>query len=178
MPKTIKYCVFKTRWGYFGLAGSNLGLLRCLLPVKSREKTIARLLKNTPLAQYDKNFANKLQQQIISYFQGCTTDFKLDLPLSLDKYTPFTRNVLAKCRNIPLGQTISYSQLAKNLNSPHAARAVGSALAQNPLPLIIPCHRVIKSDGCIGHFSAPGGTKMKQELLKHEQQILRQVSKT
>ena len=176
MPKTIKYCVFKTTWGYFGLAGSNSGLLRCQLPAESREKAKAGLLKNIHFAQYDKNFAKKLQQQIIYYFQGRIAEFKLDLPLSLDEFTPFTRNVFAKCRNIPLGQIISYSRLAKNLNSPHAARAVGSALAKNPLPLIIPCHRVIKSDGRIGQFSVQGGTKTKQKLLKHEQQILKCTS--
>jgi methylated-DNA-[protein]-cysteine S-methyltransferase len=71
--------------------------------------------------------------------------------------------------NIPYGHTTTYSHLAATANHSKAARAVGSALSKNPLPLIIPCHRVIKKNGKPGGFTAPGGTKTKQKLLNHEQ---------
>jgi O-6-methylguanine DNA methyltransferase len=76
---------------------------------------------------------------------------------------------LSKCRYVRFGQTITYTQLAEKIGRPLAARAVGNALAKNPLPLIIPCHRIIRSDGSAGKFSTAGGSKLKRKLIKHEQ---------
>ena len=82
--------------------------------------------------------------------------------------TPFARRVLAACRRIPYGQTLSYAELAAAAGSPGAARAVGSVMAQNRLPLLIPCHRVVGSRGKLGGFSAPGGLETKVRLLELE----------
>jgi methylated-DNA-[protein]-cysteine S-methyltransferase len=95
-------------------------------------------------------------------------DFGFDVSVSLDGFSDFQKAVLATCRSVRFGQTTTYVELAKKLSRPAAARAVGNALAKNPLPLIIPCHRVIRSDGKIGGFSAPGGTHTKSELIKFE----------
>ena len=80
----------------------------------------------------------------------------------------FQRRVLKQCRLIPYGRTMSYGELAAKAGSPRAARAVGNCMAANNIPLLIPCHRVVCSDGRLGSFSAPGGTSMKRRLLAME----------
>ena len=79
--------------------------------------------------------------------------------------TPFQRSVLRACAKIPRGQTRTYSQLARAIGKPKAARAVGNALAKNPLAPKIPCHRVVRADGGLGGYSGRGGAKKKKQLL-------------
>jgi len=194
MQKVIKYVVFKTKWGYFGLAGNEYGLYRTQLPGPKSEKIKSLLLKNLPLPnqassikhrasgieyqassiEFDKTFFKTLQEQIAAYFEGAHVNFSRDIPLVLDGLSPFGISVLTACRNIEFGQTMTYGQLAKKSGRPNASRAVGSALAKNPLPLIIPCHRVIRSDGKLGGFSAPGGTNLKKRLLLNEKHTIQQ----
>ena len=169
---TIKYTIFKTKWGYFGLAAADNGLLRSCLPLASREKVKSQLLQNLPDPRYDKALFKTVQRQITAYFEGACINFSRNIPIALDGLGLFARRVLTACRDIRFGQTISYVGLAKKINRPAAYRAVGGALAKNPLPLIIPCHRVICANGKIGGFSAPGGRNLKEKLLKHEYQTL------
>lgn len=89
------------------------------------------------------------------------------LPLDLTEVTPFRRRVLDVAATIPRGEVRSYGWLARHLGKPGASRAVGSAMATNPVPLIIPCHRVVRSDGHIGAYSL-GGPHNKWALLHHE----------
>jgi len=208
----MKYTIFNTAWGYFGLVADKKGLIRTVLPCPTRKivekHLLARLGEGTKEVscfvgrglprqinrwgkphptlnatlpsrsragpdnpQFDKNLLKSLQKQIIAYFAG-----KLPLrhpssvlcPLNLSGLTTFTRKVLIACSKIPPGQTVSYSQLAGMIGKPRASRAVGSALARNPIPPIIPCHRVIHSDGSLGNFSAPGGTNTKKKLIALE----------
>jgi methylated-DNA-[protein]-cysteine S-methyltransferase len=91
-----------------------------------------------------------------------------DVPLSLDHLTPFGRHVISACRRITWGQTRSYGDLAAECGSPGAARAVGSVMAKNRYPLIVPCHRVLAAGGELGGYSAPDGLKMKRRLLVME----------
>ena len=86
----------------------------------------------------------------------------------LERLSPFQRAVLLACARIPSGQTRTYSQIARAIGKPKAARAVGNALAKNPLAPIIPCHRVIRSDGALGGYSAKGGKGRKLLLLRKE----------
>ncbi len=86
-------------------------------------------------------------------------------------YTPFQQAVWKTCMTIPAGQTRSYKWLARKIGKPGAVRAVGTALGKNPFAPVVPCHRVIKSDGTLGGFSAPGGLKAKLKLLKKEKAI-------
>lgn len=86
----------------------------------------------------------------------------------LASLTPFQRSVLLACSKIPKGQTRNYSQIAQAVGKPKAARAVGNALANNPFPLIIPCHRVIRKNGKAGGYSAKGGESRKMFLLMGE----------
>ncbi|MBI4802257.1 MAG: MGMT family protein [Elusimicrobia bacterium] len=93
---------------------------------------------------------------------------KKDINELMKKYTPFQRSVWRACMAIPRGQTRSYGWLARRIGRPEAARAVGAALGKNPFAPIVPCHRVIRSDGLPGGFSAPGGLKTKLRLLAAE----------
>ncbi len=190
MQKALKYTIFKTKWGYFGLAGTEYGLLRTHLPSPEPEKIKSQLLKNPSLLnrassikyqessieyqvsriEFDKTFFKATQEQIAAYFEGACVNFR-DITIVLDGVSFFVTSVLTACKNIGFGRTISYSGLAKKLGRVRyrrTARAVGNALAKNPLPLIIPCHRIVRSDGKIGGFSAPGGKDLKAKLLKHE----------
>ncbi|MBU0586608.1 MGMT family protein [Candidatus Micrarchaeota archaeon] len=86
----------------------------------------------------------------------------------LANLTEFQRSVLFACMKIKKGKTVSYSKIAKMIGKPKAVRAVGNALSKNPLAPLIPCHRVIRKDGSLGGYSAKGGRKKKQILLKNE----------
>lgn len=124
------------------------------------------------LAKEDENLYPELRKSITDYYKGTYVDFK-ELPLSIvyPRFSGFGCKVLKVCKGVPLGKTITYSQLAKRAGFPKAARAVGNILAKNPLPLIIPCHRVVRSDSKIGKFSAPGGGKMKKKMLEYEKLV-------
>ena len=105
-----------------------------------------------------------VRRELAAYFAGVPTDFAA---LTLDpRGTPFQLRVWQELRRIPWGQTISYGELARRVGNPKASRAVGQANAVNPIPLIIPCHRVIAADGSLGGYSS--GLDRKRWLLRHE----------
>ncbi|MCB9134236.1 MAG: methylated-DNA--[protein]-cysteine S-methyltransferase [Anaerolineales bacterium] len=106
--------------------------------------------------------------QVEEYLLGKRTTFELEIDWAL--CTPFQRQVLELQLAIPFGETRTYGQLAAQLGQPRAARAVGRAGATNPIPLIIPCHRVLGSDGSLRGYGAPGGVKTKAWLLALERQ--------
>jgi methylated-DNA-[protein]-cysteine S-methyltransferase len=168
MQKASKYVIFETNWGYFGLAGTRAGLRRTCLPGPRPAGVRARLLEDLPEAEFDADFFKTLQEQIAAYFEGECVDFGMDVPLLLDGFSPFFRKVLAACRDVKIGQTATYSELAERAGSPGAGRAAGSVMAANPLPLMIPCHRIIRSDGRMGGFTAPGGIPLKKRMLELE----------
>ena len=104
------------------------------------------------------------KREMTAYFEGTPIDFAA---LTLDpRGTPFQLRVWQELRRIPWGQTISYGELARRVGNPKASRAVGQANAVNPIPLIIPCHRVIAADGGLGGYSS--GLDRKRWLLRHE----------
>jgi methylated-DNA-[protein]-cysteine S-methyltransferase len=104
------------------------------------------------------------KRELIAYFSGSHTDFAA---LTLDPQgTPFQLQVWQELRLIPRGQTISYGELARRVGNPKASRAVGQANGRNPIPIIVPCHRVIAADGSLGGYSS--GLDRKQWLLRHE----------
>jgi len=160
------YTIFKTQWGWFGLAGSHDGLTRTCLPAKNKEM-VHKALSSPLEVSYDPAYQKEVQKAIRDYFEGVCVDFGW-VPVCLQGLTDFQRAVLTALRDITYGETITYSALAQKAHFPSASRALGRALAANPLPLIIPCHRVIRSDGSLGGFSAQGGIKIKQRLLTLE----------
>jgi methylated-DNA-[protein]-cysteine S-methyltransferase len=189
MTETVKYVIFKTKWGYFGLAANIRGLLRTSLPCPDRNITQNYLLAGLSKPEFDKNLLKPLQEKIVAYFEGRAVKFNGDIPLAVGNPGSFMNKVLVRCAKIPYGKAISYSQLARLVGKPLAARAVGNALAKNPVPLLIPCHRVIHAshkgrltaDGSVGNFSAfldakPGspitaGKSLKLKLLQLERAI-------
>ncbi len=163
MNKKIYYTVFKTAAGWVGILGSSAGLQRTTLPQPSKEKALKELGINgeaAPAKEYFKDLVQRLQ----TYFSGQRADFADELYLV--GATPFQRDVWAATRRIPYGQTKSYAWVARRMGKPNAARAVGQALGKNPLPIIIPCHRVLSSDGKLGGFT--GGLAIKKRLLALE----------
>ena len=102
-----------------------------------------------------------------AYAEGRAVDFS-QVQIDLDGASEFRRQVLFACRKVPFGKTVTYGQLAAQAYAAGAARAVGTCMARNPLPLIVPCHRVTRAGGEIGRYSAPGGTSMKRRLLEME----------
>ncbi|HEQ60429.1 MAG TPA: methylated-DNA--[protein]-cysteine S-methyltransferase [Firmicutes bacterium] len=106
-------------------------------------------------------WADEAKRQLAEYFASRRRE--LDLPFHPPRGTPFQERVWKACREIPYGRVSSYRALACRIGSPGAPRAVGQALGNNPLPLIIPCHRVVRADGRPGGFSA--GTHWKEKLL-------------
>jgi methylated-DNA-[protein]-cysteine S-methyltransferase len=168
----LYYTVFRTKWGYFGLAG-NGAVRRTRLPVarpEAAEQALRKALGSADL-RFDRGFLRDLQERIVAYFEGEPVDFRREPPVALEHASPFARKVLAACRRIPFGQTTTYRDLARRVGCPAAARAVGGVMAGNPVPLIVPCHRVLRTDGGLGGFSAPGGLATKQKLLDHERAL-------
>ncbi len=102
---------------------------------------------------------------ISAFLGGACVNFSMKF-VGIDRCRDFQRRVLLETARIPGGSVISYGNLAKMISAPGAARAVGSALAGNPFPIIVPCHRVVRSDGYVGQFR--GGTEVKKALLRME----------
>jgi methylated-DNA-[protein]-cysteine S-methyltransferase len=121
----------------------------------------------TNLSRASHPHINQLEQSLSSYFSSKTDiEFPLEL-LYFETFSKFERSVLLVLKNLSLGQVVSYGQLAEMSGHPKAFRAVGSVMNKNPFPLIIPCHRVIRSNGEIGEFAL--GKEMKKHLLQHEE---------
>ena len=126
----------------------------------------AVVARRWPDATPTRRTAAGLGRAIAAYFSGRSVTF--DVTLDLTGVTEFGQSILEACRRIPYGQTASYSDLARQVGQPLASRAVGSAMANNPLPLIVPCHRVVRRDGSLGGFSSSDGVSMKLRLLRLE----------
>jgi methylated-DNA-[protein]-cysteine S-methyltransferase len=112
--------------------------------------------------------AHQALKQIQEYLLGQRLSFEIMIDWSIMK--PFQVKVLKRTFEIPFGQVMTYGQLAAELGNPNASRAVGGALARNPIPIIIPCHRVVAADGRLTGFAAPEGIRTKQALLELEGQ--------
>jgi methylated-DNA-[protein]-cysteine S-methyltransferase len=166
---SFKYNIFLTSWGWVGLAVDRKGLRALVLPEERKEDVLLKIKENSRdnnIKEENREFEN-LIQKIKEYFAGKKIDF-LDGQLSLDNYTNFQKKVLQTVRKIPYGETRSYKEVAKAAGHPRAYRAVGNTMKNNPLPLIIPCHRVIKSDGTLGGFSGKEGIVLKKRMIDLE----------
>ncbi len=151
------YCYLTTPIGDLLLAGDDAALSLVAFPEGS--------MRRDPEPDWiysEKPFANA-RQQLTEYFAGTRKDF--DLPLSLAG-TEFQLRVLDELRRIPYGETTSYGDIAARIGKPKAMRAVGAANGRNPIPIIVPCHRVIGSSGDLTGFG--GGLDAKQALLQLE----------
>jgi len=160
--ETITLC--QTQAGWVGLLLSPRGLQALAYPRPSVEEALANLQEHWPEASFEESAAKELKEQLRRYYAGEPVTFSAKL--DLEGYTPFERRVWAATSRIPYGQTRPYSWVAKEVGSPRAYRAVGAALAKNPIPIIIPCHRVLRKDGTLGGYG--GGLDMKRRLLEME----------
>lgn len=106
------------------------------------------------------------RHQVLEYLSGRRRSFSL--PIDLRHLTAFQRTVLEAAQAVPRGQVATYGQIARRIGRPRAARAVGQALGSNPVPIVIPCHRVLASDGRLGGYSGRGGLRTKEKLLRLE----------
>jgi len=164
-----KYAIFLTAWGWAGFVADQKGLLIFVLPEERKENVLFRIekeLKCNNLSEDNREWKN-LIHKVKEYYTGKKIDFT-DSRLNLDNYTNFQKKVLQTVKKIPYGEIRSYKEAAEAADYPRAYRAVGNTMKNNPLPLIVPCHRVIKSDGSLGGFSAEGGINLKQKMLALE----------
>ena len=155
------YTIMESPVGPLILAASDAGLQYVMFASSKRAKP-------DPQWREDPQPLRETMRQLRAYFAGEVENF--DLPLAPEG-TDFQRNVWRNLCDIPFGETISYGELAKRVGNPKASRAVGAANGQNPIPIIIPCHRVIGSDGKLTGFG--GGLPIKEKLLALEQRQLR-----
>jgi methylated-DNA-[protein]-cysteine S-methyltransferase len=166
-PHKLVSAVFldKTPAGPLALAVSESGLARLFFC--SRKDYDTFLAANQLSAGAEPvGILKEALRQVNEYFDSNRKKF--DLPLDLEGQTPFRTKVLHACAKIPFGKVLTYGSLAATAGSPKAARAAGGAMANNPIALIIPCHRVVGGDKGLHGFSSPGGLKTKAILLRNE----------
>ena len=169
--------IFQTALGYVALARRNRVLLALVFghsTERSASRALALRLKDLELPVDGLSASgyqtDDLVDRLREFARGEPTDFS-DVAVETRGATSFQRRVIDACRAIPWGETCSYGELASNVGRPGAARAVGSVMAANRVPLIVPCHRVIAAAGGLGGYSAPQGLAMKRRLLAAEQRV-------
>ncbi|OGK13232.1 MAG: hypothetical protein A2W80_07380 [Candidatus Riflebacteria bacterium GWC2_50_8] len=164
------YNTFSTALGPAAIAWCNGLVNGLLLPEASQaslRKRIAQCYSDCQIAAPPPPIA-RLIEQIQGYFAGKPADFK-NARLDISSCTPFCQEVYEHLRKVPAGSLISYKALAEACGRPAAARAIGLAAGKNPIPLLIPCHRIVNADGRLGGFSAGGGTSLKAQMLRLEE---------
>jgi methylated-DNA-[protein]-cysteine S-methyltransferase len=163
--------VFETALGFMGLAWSEAGITRVYLAEKSREAIERRLLRHsglTPVEAQDRPpWIAALIGSIQAYADGEEVDFSA-VPVDLAGIDDFRLAIYDATRKLGFGETTTYGELAKRAGHGGLPRETGAALGSNPVPLIIPCHRILAAGGKIGGFSAPGGSTTKERMLAME----------
>jgi len=174
-PALLSGALFETRLGWIAVAGLN-GLISDLrFGYQSerdlRDELIRRELIIDETTTLPRAFT-QARDLLMSFADGKQIDFTR-LKLDLGKKTEFQMQIIEATRRIPYGMTMSYGEIAREAGYPKAARAVGSVMSTNRIPLIVPCHRVVASGGRLGGFSAPGELTTKMQLLQMEAEQLR-----
>jgi methylated-DNA-[protein]-cysteine S-methyltransferase len=149
------HALISTACGWVGITYSDRGVRRLTLPVHDKNEAMGLLGIHDAADSCNGVGTGSLQRQVADYFSGKRAGF--DCKLDLSGSTPFQRLVWKAAMEIPYGQVRSYKWVAEKIDRPSACRAVGHALAANPLPVVIPCHRVIRNDGKPGGFGGRSG---------------------
>jgi methylated-DNA-[protein]-cysteine S-methyltransferase len=163
------FAVFDTAIGVCGIAWSDGGVVAVQLPERNEGATRARLARrcaDAPEAEPPPDVRRAIDA-VVSLLNGEPSDLSL-ITLDMEGVPDFHRRVYEVARTIPPGATLSYGDIASRLGEPGSARAVGQALGRNPIPIVVPCHRVLAARGRTGGFSARGGTATKLNLLAIE----------
>jgi methylated-DNA-[protein]-cysteine S-methyltransferase len=153
--------------GPLWVALSDMGLMVVDWSMTQSEFTHKLQKRFNMYVVYDKTRTEESLHQLSEYLAGIRRQFTISLDLT--RMSPFQSQVLQLTSDIPYGQTSTYKEIAARIGNPRAARAVGRVEATNPIPFIIPCHRVIGSDGSLHGYAGPGGINLKSWLLKLEQ---------
>ena len=157
--KKLEFSIIHSQFGDFGILIQQDILTKIILPNSIKSiKAVPSKDKST--------FMIKVRSQLDQYFKGVRQSFDLKVDLNM---STFFINTLEEVKKIPYGSTMSYKDIANNIKSPRGHRAVANANARNPIPIIIPCHRVIKSNGDFGEYG--GGSILKKKLLEFEKDI-------
>jgi len=172
MDRTAQsYLIFETAGGFCGIAWNGAGITRFQLPTRTAEATERMLRRRTPGAEPGAPLPPKVAAAVAAvkrYFAGEETDFS-GFDLDLSGQDAFFQRIYAAARQVGWGRTTTYGTLAKELGAgPETARDVGQAMANSPVALFIPCHRVLAAGGKVGGFSAPGGSAAKRRMLALE----------
>jgi len=174
LPTASALCLFPTELGWFGIRGSGKRIEGLWIGHVSADEVrsavarrAARGAGRTGELPVERDWNPTLRRLLQGYTKGVRADFR-QFDVDLGSTTDFRRRILNLTRKIPYGRTLSYGELAARAGSPQAARGVGSAMASNPAPIVIPCHRVVASGGSIGGYSAPQGLDLKRRLLALE----------
>ena len=168
----IKFAIVNAKFGWVGMCGSEAGLAFLTLPKSSRMAALSEIKEFASDAVEVTSAFGDLPSRLQRYFNGEKVLFSDRLDLS--GATSFDRAVWETTLSIPYGETRSYAWVAQQVGSPRAFRAVGGALARNQFPIIVPCHRVVASNGKLGGFS--GGLALKRRLLELESGKLHIIS--
>ena len=161
----VAYTSTDSPFGRLLLARTPRGLVRVGLPNQDADALLVDLATRvSPRVLEAPAQLDEIRRELDLYFEGKLTDF--DLPLDWQLSRDFRRRVLRAIARIPYGQTRSYTQMAISAGNERAVRAAGTACGTNPLPLVVPCHRVLRSGGTLGGYG--GGLPMKEGLLRLE----------
>lgn len=163
----MRYTLIDTALGTFGLAWTDAGVARVALPGSDRAKTEIWISREPAEPGFPDGRYAALPDIIQRYAEGEQVDFT-DVPLDLAGLQQFNRLAYAELLKIGYGETTTYGAIARTLGDLALSRAVGQAMGANPIPLIIPCHRVLGADGKAGGFSSPGGVSAKMRMLALE----------
>ena len=160
----VRFSSVRTSIGTIFVGVTDQGVFDLAFGLRSEAAYRERLVRRAPEVWRDNRGLKSVIREIGAYFSGNLRDFSV--PVDLRGVTPFTSQVLRETQTIRFGELMSYGELAARLGSPRASRAVGGALGRNPIPVIIPCHRVVRHAGHIGGYT--GGLAKKRALLRFE----------
>ena len=163
--KQLFYAIRQTPYGWVGALASSQGLRRSVMPQPSPQEVMQKLGPESEQAERAETAFQALFAKLERFLKGEQVTF--DEAIDPNMGTPFLQQVWRCAREIPYGETRSYAWLARRAGYPGAARAVGQAMARNPAPPVVPCHRVIGADGSLGGYSG-GGVEVKRRLLTGE----------
>ncbi len=161
------YDVFETRIGWVAVVGSAEGVSRTSLPEPSREQALGAVASAIDGAVLNPDALAPVRDLIVRYCAGERIDLS-SVNVDLKGASTFFTKAWQACKSIPAGETRTYAWLAESAGSPAAARGAGQAMARNPVPLLVPCHRVVGSDGGLHGFGGTVGLPLKQRLLAME----------